>query len=1570
MASAFDEKNLTWEKEYRQLKRVLTEAEYISARESTLNAHYTSPMIIQSMYQVLENLGFEKGNILEPSCGIGNFMGMLPENMAKSKLYGVELDDLTGRIAKQLYQKANIIIDGYENTDFPDSFFDIAIGNIPFGQYQVADNRYDKHSFLIHDYFFAKTIDKVRPGGIIAFITSKGTLDKENEDVRRYISQRADLIGAIRLPNTAFKTAGTEVTTDMIILQKRDHLSDNVPDWVHLGTNKDGIRINQYFIDHPDMVLGKMAMKTTQYGRDDSTCEPLENISLESQLATAISYIHGHYKDEIELNEIEEKENTVIPANPSVRNFSYTLVDGEVYYRENSIMVKQELNGKNKGRMKGLIQLRDTVRDVIEYQTNDYDDFTIKQFQEKLNIQYDNFVEEYGRLNSKENNKAFDGDSSYALLASLEVMDSDNNFKRKADIFSKRTIRKHTVPTHVDTPSEALALSISEKAKIDLNYMSKLLNREQKDILRDLKGVIYRNPESGHYETADEYLSGNIRQKLYLANEKKVQLEKSILELDEFDEKLKEHKLEIQELEGNIQALEKAMPKDLTASEITVKLGATWIPPKDIENFMYELFQTPNYYKFSMGVSYSPYTATWNIKEKSVDRENILANTTYGTSRINGYRILEETLNLKDVRVTDKITDEYGNEKYVLNKKETMLAQQKQDLIKQEFVDWIWKDPSRRDRLVKIYNEKFNSIRPREYDGSHLSFPGMSPFIELREHQRNAVAHVLYGGNTLLAHVVGAGKTYEMIAAAMESKRLGLNQKSLFVVPNHLTEQWGSEFLELYPAANILVATKKDFEPKNRKKFCSRIATGDYDAVIIGHSQFEKIPLSNEWQKKLLNEQIEDITDGIEQLKKENGDTFSIKQLERTKKSLKTKLTRLNDQSRKDDVVTFEQLGVDRLFVDEAHYYKNLFLYTKMRNVAGIGQTEAKKSTDMFMKCRYIDQLTGNRGIVFATGTPISNSMTELYTMQRYLQYNTLKEFGFENFDSWASTFGETETAIELAPEGTGYRSKTRFSKFYNLPELMNLFKEVADIKTADMLKLPVPEAKISTVVVKPTEHQKEMVANLSERAESVRDKRVSPSEDNMLKITNDGRKLALDQRLINDMLPDDENSKVSVCANNVYDIWNKTKDLHSAQLIFCDLSTPKGDGTFNVYDDIKEKLKSRDIPEDEIAFIHDAKNEAQKDELFAKVRKGDIRILIGSTQKMGAGTNVQDKLIAIHDLDCPWKPSDLEQRMGRIVRQGNENQKVYIYRYVTENTFDAYLYQLVENKQKFISQIMTSKSPARSAEDIDETALSYAEVKALATGNPLIKEKMDLDVQVSKLKMLKSSFLSQKYILEDKVLKQYPKQIASLNERIEGYEADLKFISENHYDVKNFPGMKINGQIYQDKEQAGQAILETCKTMKDDKIKEIGSYRGFKMYLSYDVFYSQFRIDLKNVISHRTVLGNDVYGNITRLDNTLNNMDERFNKTKDELNNVQKQLENAKIELNKSFPQEDELKEKQQRLSELESILNLENEIQVSDNPEEIKKEEKMESEQITGNNFTKKIRAANFVKQYNFER
>lgn len=1542
LSEAFDINNSSWSREYLELKGLLTDEEYISARESTLNAHYTSPIIIKSMYQALSNMGFENGNILEPSCGVGNFMGLLPENMKESKLYGVELDDLSGRIARQLYQNAQIEIKGFEETDFPDNIFDVAIGNVPFGQYKVLDKKYDKNNFLIHDYFFAKTLDKVRPGGIVTFITSKGTMDKENNSVRKYISERAELIGAIRLPNTAFKAnAGTSVTSDIIFLQKRDGMLELEPDWLNLGEDKNGIRMNQYFIDNPEMILGNMEMETTQYGLD-STCKPFEDIPLEILLNDAIQNLEGDIPNwDIDIED-EMIEESIRPADPNIKNFTFTIVEGEIYFRENSVMIKQDLNEDNKERLKTMIHIRDTTRELLDAQIEDFDNDTIENIQIELNKAYDDFVSKYGRLTDKKNAKIFDEDSSYALLSSLEILDSNSKFKRKADIFSKRTIRKNIVAEYVDTPSEALSLSISEKGKVNLDYMAKLTNMDREDIVGALVGVIFRDPITKEHLSSDEYLSGNIREKLKIATQIKEETSNTLGLIDinnkEMKDKIYELNKEVDSLSVNINSLNEVLPKEIDASDITVRLGATWIPVKDIEKFMFEILETPGYCKWDINVRYSEYTANWNIEGKSVDNSNVKASTTYGTSRLNAYKILEDTLNLKDVRVFDKIIQADGKETRVLNKKETMLAQQKQEMLKQAFSDWIWIEPERRNRLTKMYNEKFNSIRLREYNGSHLKFPGMNPEIELREHQKNAITHTLYGGNTLLAHCVGAGKTYEMVASAMESKRLGLCNKSLFVVPNHLTEQWGSSFMELYPSANILVATKKDFTPKKRKKFCGKIATGDYDAVIIGHSQFERIPMSIERQQLDMERQMNEITDGITELKNNNGDKFSIKQLEKTKKSLKVKLQKINDQSRKDDVVTFEELGVDRLFVDEAHSYKNLYLYTKMRNVAGIGQNEAQKSSDMFMKCRYMDEITGGKGIVFSTGTPISNSMTELYTMQRYLQYDTLKSQGLQHFDAWASTFGETVTAIELAPEGTGYRAKTRFAKFYNIPELMNTFKEVADIKTSDVLKLPVPEAEFSTIAVKPSHYQKEMVESLAERAERVRSGSVDPRNDNMLKITNDGRKLALDQRLINDMLPNDDNGKVAICADNVFSIWDSTSEEKSSQLVFCDMSTPKNDGSFNVYDDIKERLIEKGIPKEEISFIHDAKNEKQKDELFAKVRNGDIRVLIGSTQKMGSGTNAQDKLIALHDLDCPWKPSDLEQRMGRIVRQGNENDKVHIYRYVTENSFDAYLFQLVENKQKFISQIMTSKSPVRSAEDVDEASLSYAEIKALATGNPLIKEKMDLDVQVSKLKMLKANYLSEKYKLEDNILKHYPRKIKDLKNKIEGYKNDIENLNSSTVlgidGKKKFTPMKIKGNVYMDKEEAGKALLETTKTLKSREPELIGSYRGFKIELSYDSFSNDFKVALKNNLSHSVSLGKDIYGNITRIDNLLDNLCEKQGKTKEQLESIEKQLESSKKELDKPFLYEKDLKDKELKLVDLDALLNMDDntEIQTKD--------------------------------------
>ena len=1346
---------------YTELKNVLSDEEYASARESTLTAFYTPPVVAKAVYSALENMHFQTGNVLEPSCGIGNFMGLVPESMNDAKFYGVELDSISGRIAQQLYQKNSIAVQGFENTNLPDSFFDAAIGNVPFGQFKVPDKRYDKHNFLIHDYFFARALDKVRPGGVIAFITSKGTMDKENPNVRKYIAQRADLLGAIRLPNDTFKAAaGTEVTSDIIFLQKRDRLIDIEPEWVHLATDANGIRMNAYFVDNPEMVLGDMQMVSGPHGME-SACIAYENAELGDLLRDAIQNIHAEIT-EFEIDDLEaEDEDLSIPADPDVRNFSFTVVDGKIYYRENSRMNPVDVSATAESRIKGMIAIRDCVRTLIEYQTEDYPDADIKAEQEKLNRLYDDFGKKYGLISARANNSAFNSDSSYCLLASLEVLDDEGNFLRKADMFSKRTIKQKVTVQSVDTASEAYALSLAEKARIDMPYMSQLTGKTEQELFEDLKGVIFLNPmhiseEDGKpkYLPADEYLSGNVREKLRWAK--------------------RSAELYPEDYGENVRALEAVQPVDLTASEISVRLGATWLPPETIEEFMFELFSTPRYCQWNIHVHYAQYTGEWNVEGKSYDRSNVKAHNTYGTGRVNGYKIMEETLNLRDVRIFDYIEDGNGRKTAVLNKKETAIAQGKQELIKQAFADWIWSDPERREQLTKLYNEKFNSIRPREYDGSHLNFVGINPEITLRPHQVNAIAHILYGGNTLLAHVVGAGKTFEMVAAAQESKRLGLCQKSLFVVPNHLTEQWASEYLQLYPSANILVATKKDFETKNRKKFCGRIATGDYDAVIIGHSQFEKIPMSLERQRAILQQQLDEVLDGISELKKNRGDNFSIKQLERTKKTVKQKLDKLNDQSRKDDVVTFEELGVDRIFIDEAHYYKNLAAFTKMRNVGNISQTEAMKSSDLYMKCRYLDELTGGRGVVFATGTPISNSMVEMYTMQKYLQYGALRRNDLLHFDAWASTFGETVTAIELSPEGTGYRAKTRFAKFYNLPELMAMFKETADIQTADMLKLPVPEAHYHSVVLKPSETQKEMVASLSERAERVRNKMVDSSVDNMLLITNDGRKLALDQRLMNDMLPDSETSKVGACAENVFDIWQRTTDRSSTQMVFCDLSTPHGDGKFNVYDDLRNKLIAKGVPAEEIAYIHTANSEAQKKELFGKVRSGQVRVLIGSTQKMGAGTNVQTKLAALHHLDCPWRPSDLQQREGRIIRQGNENKEVDIYTYVTENTFDSYLYQLVESKQKFIGQIMTSKSPVRSAEDIDETALSYAEIKALCAGNPHIKEKMDLDIDVSRLKLLKANHLSQRYSLEDQILKEFPQKIKSLEQRIEGYKADI----------------------------------------------------------------------------------------------------------------------------------------------------------------------------------------------------
>ena len=1525
LSEAFDENNSAWATEYLELSSVLTPEEYASARESTLTAFYTPPEVITAIYKAMEQMGFKEGNLLEPSCGIGNFIGMLPDAMQNSKIYGVELDTISAGIAQQLYQKTTIAAQGFEETNLPDSFFDGVVGNVPFGDFKVSDKRYDKHKFLIHDYFFAKSLDKLRPGGVMALVTSKGTMDKENSTVRKYIAQRAELLGAIRLPNNTFKgNAGTEVVSDILILQKRDRLIDIEPDWIHLDTDENGIKMNSYFVQHPEMILGEMKMVSGRFGME-ATCVPYENADLAAQLDEAVANIHGEITEYEAEEELEEEDNS-IPADPTVRNFSYTVVDDKIYYRENSRMTPVEVSATAENRIKGMIAIRNSVRTLIELQTEDYPDSEIKAEQERLNRLYDTFSGKYGLINSRANTSAFSQDSSFSLLSALEIIGEDGELERKADMFSKRTIKPHTPVTSVDTASEALAVSLGEKATIDMDYMMELSGKSENEIFEDLKGVIFLNPlyEYGNsyepkYLMADEYLSGNVREKLRIA--------KNSAELYPEDYKV------------NVEALQKVQPKDLTASEISVRLGATWLPPDDVQEFIFHLLETPRYAQWNIKVHFSPFTSEWNIEGKSYDKGNVRAYNTYGTSRINAYKIIEETLNLKDVRIFDYIEDDEGKKKAVLNKKETAIAQSKQEMIKQEFQDWIWSDPERRERLCKSYNEKFNSVRPREYDGSHIIFNGMNPEIELREHQKNAVAHILYGGNTLLAHAVGAGKTFEMVAAAQESKRLGLCNKSLFVVPNHLTEQWAAEYLQLYPAANILVATKKDFETKNRKKFCGRIATGDYDAVIIGHSQFEKIPMSIERQRAILEQQLEEITGGIAELKRNRGENFSIKQLEKSKKSIKQKLDKLNDQTKKDDVVTFEELGVDRLFVDESHYYKNLYLYTKMRNVGGIAQTEAQKSSDLFMKCRYLDEITGGRGTVFATGTPISNSMVELYTIQRYLQYNTLVKNGLQHFDAWASTFGETITAVELTPEGTGYRAKTRFAKFYNLPELMAMFKEVADIKTADMLNLPVPEAKYHNVAVKPSEMQKEMVTSLAERAEQVRGGGVDSSVDNMLKITNDGRKLALDQRMLNDMLPDFEGSKINACVDNIYRIWKENADKKSAQLVFCDLSTPKNDGTFSVYNDIRKKLIERGIPESEVKFIHEADTDMKKKELFQKTRKGEVRVLLGSTQKMGAGTNVQDKLIALHDVDCPWRPSDLEQRSGRIVRQGNENPQVDIYRYVTEQTFDAYLYQLVEGKQKFASQIMTSKSPVRSAEDIDETALSYAEIKMLATGNPYIKEKMDLDIQVQKLKMLKSNFLSEKYGLEDKVIKFYPQQIAYLKSRVEGLTKDVETAKLHPKPIDEQPlGMMVSGVSYSEKAEAGQAIINACKSMNSPDAIPLGEYRGFQMELYFDTVQRNYVVKLKGETSRDVPLGDDAHGNIVRIDNGIERFEEALADTKNSLENTEKQFETAKQEIEKPFAKEEELRAKTARLDELNILLNMdkkENEI-VGGEPDE----------------------------------
>ena len=1527
LPQAFDEKDSSWSNEYSILKNLLDEKEYSQARESTLTAFYTPPVVIRSMYKALENMGLKTGNILEPSCGVGNFIGMLPDSLEDCKLYGVELDSISGRIARQLYQKSTVAVQGYEDTNLPNSFFDVAVGNVPFGDFKVLDKKYDKHKFLIHDYFFAKTLDKVRPGGVIAFITSKGTLDKENPSVRKYIAQRADLLGAIRLPNNTFKAnAGTEVTSDIIFLQKRDSITDIEPDWVYLGENDDGIKMNQYFIDNPEMILGNMEMISTRFGYDSACISDGEK--LEDKLERAISNIHAEVK-EYELDDIGEEDNS-IEADLTVRNFSYTLIDDKIYFRENSRMYPQELAMTTENRVKGLIEIRDCVRTLLEYQTEDYPDEDIKREQVKLNQLYDRFTKKYGLINSRGNNSAFSNDSSYYLLCSLEILDENGNLARKADMFTKRTIKPKTEITSVDNANDALIVSLSEKARVDITFMQKLCNMDMDKMLKDLEGEIFNVPEYGEpnqWVTADEYLSGNVREKLKIA----------------------EHFAETDErFNVNVKYLKEVQPKDLSASEISVRLGSTWIPPEDIKVFIEYLLNPSNYACQNINVHYNEATSEWWIEGKNYDKYNIKATNTYGTGRASAYKIIEDSLNLKDTRIYDYYEDENGKRVAELNKKEKAIAQAKQEQIKLAFEEWIWKDPERRERLTKFYNERFNSIRPREYDGSHISFDGMNPEITLRKHQVNAIARILYGGNTLLAHEVGAGKTFEMVAAAMESKRLGLCNKSLFVVPNHIVEQFGQEFLQLYPSANVLVTTKKDFETANRKKFCSRIATGDYDAIIISHSQFEKIPMSVERQVTIIQKQIEDITLGIQDLKNNNGERFSIKQMEKTKKSLETRLAKLNDTSRKDDVVTFEELGVDRIFVDEAHYYKNLFLYTKMRNVGGIAQTEAQKSSDLFMKCRYLDELTGGKGVIFATGTPISNSMVELYTMQRYLQYGELEKRHLQQFDAWASTFGETVTAIELSPEGTGYRAKTRFAKFFNLPELMALFKEVADIQTSEMLNLPVPKANYHNVVIEPSEIQKELVKDLSKRAEKIRNRMVDSSVDNMLKITNDGRKLALDQRLTNDMLEDFEHSKVATCADNIYSIWDKTNDDKSAQLVFCDLSTPHNDGKFNVYDDLKTKLIDRGIPEEEIAFIHDANTDARKQDLFNKVRRGQVRVLIGSTQKMGAGTNCQDRLIALHDLDCPWRPSDLIQRSGRIIRQGNKNPEVDIYRYVTEGTFDAYLYQLVENKQRFISQIMTSKTPVRFAEDIDETALSYAEIKALAAGNPDIIEKTELDTQVAKLKLLKQNYLSEKYALEDKVIKYYPNEIKRLENRIEDMKEDIKVFNNNNTRDNSFDKMNIKGTDFTERKEAGEKIIEICKSMTNPEPLEIGEYKGFKIILSFDTMDRKFYASMKNNLSYKTELGSDPSGNITRIDNVLNGIETRLSSIENNLEDTKKNYESAKKEIEKPFPQEEELKTKSKRLDELNIKLNLNNKDKeiiddgndISDDSQECKKE------------------------------
>ena len=1504
LADCFDPKH----SRYEELKSLLSETEYAAARESTLTAFYTPPVVIRSIYAALGQMGFRQGNVLEPACGVGHFLGMLPESMAESKVYGVELDDVSGRIARQLYPRSSISVRGYEKMDFPDNFFDAAVGNVPFGQFKVQDRRYDRLNLSIHEYFFAKTLDKVRPGGVVAFVTSSYTMDKRTGNVRKYIAQRAELLGAIRLPNDTFKAAaGTEVVSDILFLQKRDRMVDIEPDWVQLGTNDDGITMNRYFIDHPDMVLGEMKMVSGPYG-PEPTCVPFPEQPLDSLLANAVQNIHGEINAYDRAEELEGEDQS-IAADPTVRNFSYTLVNDKLYYREDSRMNPVEVSKTAESRIRGMIGLRDCVRTLLEYQTEDYPNGMIRQQQTKLNDLYDRFTHDYGLINSRGNAIVFDQDSSYFLLCSLEVLDEEGGLKRKADLFTKRTVRSHRPAERVDTAVEALALSIGEKARVDMAYMGQLTGKDEDTLFADLQGVVFLNPDYGEkggekYLPADEYLSGNVRRKLAEVRAK-AETEPQYL--------------------PNVEALEKVQPVDLTASEISVRLGATWLDPAYIRQFIFETLDTSRRARWDIKVHYSRITGEWRIEGKSKDSYNVKAYSTYGTSRASAYEIIESSLNLKDVRIFDYQYDPDGRRVAVLNKKETAIAQGKQELLKEAFSEWIWKDPERREKICKAYNILFNSNRPREYDGSHITFSGMNPEITLRKHQVNAIAHILYGGNTLLAHVVGAGKTFEMVAAAMESKRLGLCQKSLFVVPNHLTEQWASEFLQLYPAANVLVATKKDFETKNRKKFCGRIATGDYDAVIIGHSQFEKIPVSIQRQRAILEQQMDEIILGIQEAKNAHAENFTIKQMEKTRKGLQNKLDKLNDQSRKDDVVTFEELGVDRLFIDESHYYKNLFLYTKMRNVSGIAQTEAQKSSDLFMKCRYLDEITGGRGVVFATGTPISNSMVELYTIQRYLQMGALQEQGFQHFDAWAANYGETVTAIELAPEGTGYRAKTCFSKFNNLPELISVFKNVADIQTADMLNLPVPEAHYHNIALKPSEYQKEMVASLAERAEQVRNKQVDSSVDNMLLITNDGRKLALDQRLINPMLPADPESKAVKCAETVFDIWRRTAEKHSTQMIFCDLSTPKSEGVFSVYDDIRSKLVAMGVPENEIAYIHDAKTEAQKKDLFAKVRAGQVRVLLGSTQRMGAGTNCQQKLVALHHLDCPWRPADLQQREGRIIRQGNENAEVDIYSYVTEGTFDAYLYQLVERKQKFIAQIMTSKSPVRSAEDVDDQALSYAEIKALASGNPLIKEKMDLDIEVTKLKLLKSSHLSQRYSMEDAISKTFPKSIAETQERLAGYGADIAAVKAHTAPNEDgFSPMTLAGKIYTEKKAAGAELLLLCQNMLTPEAMQIGSYRGLTLELSFDSFSQEYRLTMIGQLRHVVTLGTDVFGNIQRMDNLLESLPLKEQACREKLSDLHNQLETAKVEVLKPFPREEELQTKLARLEELNALLNM----------------------------------------------